>query len=192
MTKDVHYTTSSLNLADHCANVWREKMMQLAEQITDVGDGWVRLVQLEEILAAARVYGVELPDRPAPALLTVQAAVKAGLPKPQLACAVCGGLFDAAKLSPTPTDPSRGPTCRGCLDRERLRRALETAKRLLSEIVVTEGEDAGVILKSAESPTLTHPETGHQVYQYENFSELGDALVALARQLNTALTRPSL
>ena len=49
----------------------------------------------------------------------------------------------------------------------------------LEQIVVTDGEDAGVILKSSESPTEFCPALNGQVYIHEHFSELGDALVKL-------------
>ena len=66
-----------------------------------------------------------------------------------------------------------------------LRRRLSTIRERLSEIVVSEGQDAGVILLSDDSPTHFDPEAKCQVYNYQNFSPLGDALVALAKLANT-------
>jgi len=57
--------------------------------------------------------------------------------------------------------------------------ALFKSRVLLDQIVVAEGCDSGVILKSWESPTMYDPEIKGQVYKHEHFSELGDALVAL-------------
>jgi hypothetical protein len=61
-----------------------------------------------------------------------------------------------------------------------LLRVLDLAAELLNEIVVTVGEDRGVILKSDDSPTQYDAERKCQVYLHENFSPLGDALVKLA------------
>lgn len=54
----------------------------------------------------------------------------------------------------------------------------------LEEIVCTQGEDSGVILKSWESPTHTAVVSGVkcQVYDLEHFSELGDALIEAHRK----------
>ena len=51
----------------------------------------------------------------------------------------------------------------------------------LRQIVVTEGEDAGVILLSWESPMHQEEHGGRtiQVYDHEYFSPLGDALMEL-------------
>jgi hypothetical protein len=62
-----------------------------------------------------------------------------------------------------------------------LRRDLLAIREAIDEIVISEGEDAGVILMSSESPTHYSEEAKCQVYDHENFSPLGDALVALAR-----------
>jgi hypothetical protein len=62
-----------------------------------------------------------------------------------------------------------------------LRRQLSAIREAIDKIVVTEGQDAGVILLSDDSPTHFDPEAKCQVYEHENFSPLGDALVALAR-----------
>lgn len=50
---------------------------------------------------------------------------------------------------------------------------------LLKEIVEVEGEDAGVIYKSVESPTTYDATIECQVYKHQYFSELGDALLEL-------------
>lgn len=52
----------------------------------------------------------------------------------------------------------------------------------LESIVCTEGCDSGIIMISDESPTHKDDE-GRSVYDYEHFSPLGDALVALHRKL---------
>ena len=68
-----------------------------------------------------------------------------------------------------------------------LRRRLSAIKERLSEIVVSQGEDAGVILLSDESPTHWDQEAKCQVYDYQNFSLLGDALVGLAKLADASL-----
>ena len=62
-----------------------------------------------------------------------------------------------------------------------LRRKLSAIRTALDEIVISEGADAGVILLSDDSPTHFSELTKCQVYDYENFSPLGDALVYLAK-----------
>jgi len=62
-----------------------------------------------------------------------------------------------------------------------LRRKLAAVRKALEKIVIPEGVDAGVILLSWESPTHYDPEIKCQVYEHENFSPLGYALVALWR-----------
>lgn len=57
----------------------------------------------------------------------------------------------------------------------------------LEEIVCTTGEDAGVIYKSQDSPTVYDPQLHVQVYQYQHFSELGDALIELHQILKGEL-----
>lgn len=71
---------------------------------------------------------------------------------------------------------------------ESFRRRLETARTKLAEIAVTEGEDSGVIWLSTESPTYFDAELGVHVYEHEHFSQLGDALVELARILEGSET----
>lgn len=61
----------------------------------------------------------------------------------------------------------------------RLRGERERAIKQLESIVCTEGCDRGVVLVSHESPTHYDPEEKCQVYDHENFSPLGDALIAL-------------
>ena len=61
------------------------------------------------------------------------------------------------------------------------KRKLLAIRQAINKIVVTEGCDAGVILLSDESPTHFDPKAECQVYDHENFSPLGDALVALAK-----------
>ena len=67
---------------------------------------------------------------------------------------------------------------------DELRRRLAAIRELLATIVIAEGEDAGVILLSDQSPSHFDPEAKCQVYDYQNFSPLGDALVALAKLAN--------
>jgi hypothetical protein len=64
---------------------------------------------------------------------------------------------------------------------ERLRDKLTAVREALDKIVISEGIDAGVILLSDANPTHYSAEVKGQVYDHENFSELGDALVALAK-----------
>ena len=63
------------------------------------------------------------------------------------------------------------------------KRQLAEAREALDQIVVSEGEDAGVILLSSNSPGDYDPERKVYVYRHEFFSPLGDALVKLARSL---------
>jgi len=66
----------------------------------------------------------------------------------------------------------------GSGDGEELRR-LKAAREALEKIVCTEGVDRGLILVDHESPTRYDAEMKCQVYVHENFSPLGDALIAL-------------
>lgn len=74
----------------------------------------------------------------------------------------------------------RSPACK---EFARIGKVLSTAREQLAKIVVDEGEDAGVILLSWESPTHYDPTVGMQMYDHDYFSPLGDALVELARTL---------
>jgi len=60
-----------------------------------------------------------------------------------------------------------------------LRCTIRDARRLLERIVCTEGSDRGVVLLSNDSPTHYDPAAKGQVYDHENFSPLGDALIEL-------------
>lgn len=62
--------------------------------------------------------------------------------------------------------------------------SLYELKRKLEEIVCTSGVDAGVIYKSIESPTYYDTRFRCQVYKHKYFSELGDSLVKLSRELD--------
>jgi hypothetical protein len=64
---------------------------------------------------------------------------------------------------------------------ETLRERLAAIRAAIDEIVVSEGEDAGVILLPSDSPTHFSELAKCRVYDFENFSPLGDALVALAK-----------
>jgi hypothetical protein len=56
-------------------------------------------------------------------------------------------------------------------------------KSKLEEIVVHEGEDAGVILLSNEAPSHYDKELKANVYELEYFTPLGSALVELHKML---------
>jgi len=62
-----------------------------------------------------------------------------------------------------------------------LRRRISEIRERLSEIVISEGQDAGCILLSGASPTHYDREHECHVYDHENFSPLGDALVQLGK-----------
>ena len=64
---------------------------------------------------------------------------------------------------------------------EALQKQVRDIREAIDKIVVSEGIDAGVILLSDESPTHFDKDVNCQVYEYEYFSPLGDALVALAK-----------
>ena len=66
-------------------------------------------------------------------------------------------------------------------ENDKLRRKLSEIRDALAEIVISEGDDAGVILLSAESTTHHDPQFNCRVYDHEYFSPLGDALVAVVR-----------
>lgn len=57
---------------------------------------------------------------------------------------------------------------------------LNAVQWMLEKIVVTQGEDAGVILLSSDSPTHYDADKRCQVYDNEYFSPLGKALVSVA------------
>ena len=70
---------------------------------------------------------------------------------------------------------------------------LHPALQLLETIVVTEGEDTGVVLLSDYSTTHREMDTDGNVttvYDLEHFSPLGNALVRLHRMLKEELARP--
>ena len=84
-------------------------------------------------------------------------------PLPPRNCAKCGADACMVRM-PSPAE-------------DRLKRITEA----LAEIVESDGEDAGLILLSWDSPTRYDPDLKCQVYLHENFSPLGDALVKLAK-----------
>jgi len=53
----------------------------------------------------------------------------------------------------------------------------------LEKIVITKGDDRGVVLLSNDGPTHYDSELECEVYDHENFSPLGDALIALHDKL---------
>ena len=56
---------------------------------------------------------------------------------------------------------------------------LAAIRTILKTVVVTEGIDRGVVLLSSDGPTHYDPEQKCRVYDHENFSPLGDALIAI-------------
>lgn len=66
---------------------------------------------------------------------------------------------------------------------DRLQGIIRGSQNALDEIVISEGEDAGVILLSWDSSTYYDLEHKCQVYKHEHFSPLGDALVNLRCRL---------
>ena len=63
------------------------------------------------------------------------------------------------------------------------RALLRAAITLLEEIVCVIGDDRGVVLMSNDSPTHYDAAVRCQVYDHENFSPLGDALIRLHDKL---------
>ena len=61
----------------------------------------------------------------------------------------------------------------------KLKTAADSMRAKLQEIVVTDGCDKGVVLLSHDGPTHYDHEIQCQVYDHENFSPLGDALIEL-------------
>ena len=57
-------------------------------------------------------------------------------------------------------------------------------KDRLESIVVTSGEDTGIILKSTESPSEYDKKLRIHVFENEYFSELGEELIKLYKQIN--------
>lgn len=62
---------------------------------------------------------------------------------------------------------------------------LQELRRDLEQIIITEGIDKGVILKSWESPyeVTWEGERRISMYKHQYFSELGDALIALYEKM---------
>lgn len=56
---------------------------------------------------------------------------------------------------------------------------IDLIREKLREIVCVEGCDRGIVLLSHDSPTHYDPVLECQVYDHENFSPLGDALIEL-------------
>ena len=71
-----------------------------------------------------------------------------------------------------------------CVKLESLKKIVSNAKDRLDEIVVTSGEDRGVILMSSESPMHYDKDLKCHVYDVENFSDLGNALVKLFDEID--------
>jgi hypothetical protein len=57
--------------------------------------------------------------------------------------------------------------------------ALRDIRQHIESVVVTAGEDRGVVLLSNDAPTHYDAERKCNVFDHENFSPLGDALVAI-------------
>lgn len=68
----------------------------------------------------------------------------------------------------------------------RLRERVALAKSKLAEVVCTEGCDRGVVLLSSDGPTHfeIYDSRKYEVYDHENFSPLGDALINLWEIIN--------
>lgn len=64
----------------------------------------------------------------------------------------------------------------------------ELKKKILDKlefIVVTEGDDKGIVLLSSDGATHYDEASKCQVYDHENFSPLGDALIELFDMINS-------
>ena len=68
---------------------------------------------------------------------------------------------------------------------------LDLARRKLEEIVCTVGQDRGVVMLSNDGPTHYDAEQKCQVYDHENFSPLGDALIELHDMLTGISSHPA-
>ena len=68
-------------------------------------------------------------------------------------------------------------------DIKKLKQQLARAREQLEKIVCTEGQDRGLVLQDHESPMRYDKKLKCQVFQCENFSPLGDALILLWEQL---------
>lgn len=62
-----------------------------------------------------------------------------------------------------------------------LRERLAKIRDALAEIVISDGDDAGVVILDGHSTCHYDPELNCQVYDHEYFSPLGEALVGLAK-----------
>ena len=60
-----------------------------------------------------------------------------------------------------------------------LKEKIRKIREAVEDVVVTKGEDKGVVLMSIASPTVYNEELKCQVYIHDNFSPLGDALVKI-------------
>jgi hypothetical protein len=70
---------------------------------------------------------------------------------------------------------------RYCVEASKL---IDSALRMLEEIVCTVPPDDGVILLSGDSPSEWDESIGCHVYKHEHFSPLGDALISLHQHLS--------
>ena len=70
-----------------------------------------------------------------------------------------------------------------CDECERLKQQLTESRESLKQIVCTEGQDRGLVLQDHESPTKYNEVLKFHVYEHDNFSPLGDALISLWEQL---------
>ncbi len=78
------------------------------------------------------------------------------------------------------TEAAMAETC------ARLPTTIAESVAALEKIVEIGGIDQGVVLLSNDGPTHYDKELKVQVYDHENFSQLGDALVALHEKLTAA------
>lgn len=73
-------------------------------------------------------------------------------------------------------------------ENERLRSGLSKVRGLVEQAVITEGDNAGVLLQSCES--TTHYDHGMQCFVFDNecFSPMGELLVDVANKIKTILS----
>lgn len=78
-------------------------------------------------------------------------------------------------------------------ENRRLKARLKQASAKLEEVVVTEGDDAGVVLLSSDAPARYEAGSDVPIYGLAYFSPLGEALMELCGMLreNSELSQPS-
>ena len=68
-----------------------------------------------------------------------------------------------------------------------IKEKLQKIKEKLEEIIIPDGIDKGLILKSWDNPTYWDEERQISMYKYENFCELGDALIELHEMIEDVI-----